>query len=58
MEQILQDSITSWPTEWSDWEMRDVEHTLCEYDKYLRCQSGQGKTKQKYEGGVCEENNS
>ena len=58
MEQILQDSITSWPTEWSGWEMRDVEHTLCEYDKYLRCQSGQGKTKQKYEGGVCEKNNS
>ncbi len=23
-------------TDWSLWEMRDVEHTLCEFDKYMR----------------------
>lgn len=29
------------------WEMRDVEHTLCEFDKYERCQQG-GRTRVKY----------
>jgi hypothetical protein len=25
-----------WPAEWPAWEMREVEHWLCEYDKYER----------------------
>lgn len=25
-----------WPTNWPAWEMREVEHTLCEYDKWRR----------------------
>lgn len=29
------------------WEMRDVEHTLCEFDKYERCWQG-GRTRMKY----------
>lgn len=32
------------------WEMREVEHTLCEFDKYERIRLGQGKMKQKYNG--------
>lgn len=32
-----------WPRRWPKWEMRDVEHTLCEYDKYLRTASGEGR---------------
>lgn len=28
------------PGEWPAWEMRDVEHTLCEFDKYWRVQHG------------------
>lgn len=29
-------------------EMRDIEHTLCEWDKYKRVQQGQGRPRQKY----------
>lgn len=28
---------------WPRWEMRDVEHTLCEYDKYVRTKNGEGR---------------
>ena len=31
-------------------EMRDVEHTLCEFDKWCRGHSGEGRPKQKYPG--------
>lgn len=30
---------------WPCWEMRDVEHTLCEWDKYERVRLGQGRTR-------------
>lgn len=30
-----------WPQEWPKWEMREVEHWACEYDKYRRAQSGE-----------------
>lgn len=30
---------------WTDWEMREVEHTLCEYAKYEMVKRGEGKTK-------------
>lgn len=30
------------------WEMRDVEHTLCEFDKYERARTGEGRPKQLY----------
>lgn len=29
-----------WPAEWRQWEMREVEHWLCEFDKYQRVVSG------------------
>jgi hypothetical protein len=29
--------------EWPRWEMRDVEHTLCEFDKYERTRAGEGR---------------
>lgn len=31
-----------------NWEMREVEHTLCEFDKYERIRLGQGRSKRKY----------
>ncbi|KKL54472.1 hypothetical protein LCGC14_2265090 [marine sediment metagenome] len=37
-----------WPWQWPRWEMREVEHALCEYDKYERVRLGQGKLKRKY----------
>jgi len=36
-----------WPQEWRAWDMRTVEHTLCEFDKYCRAQGGQ-TLKRKY----------
>lgn len=39
-----------WPSEWRAWEMREVEHTLCEYDKYERVRLGEGAPKQLYPG--------
>ena len=30
-------------------EMRDVEHTLCEFDKYERVRLGEGKMRSKYD---------
>lgn len=41
-----------WPKKWQKWEMRDVEHALCEYDKYLRAKTGEGRPKQLYRTGV------
>ena len=35
-----------WPQEWKSWDMRTVEHTLCEFDKYQRVLSGEGAPKQ------------
>lgn len=29
-----------WPNFWRPWEMREVEHWACEYDKYCRAQEG------------------
>ncbi len=44
----LQDaSAKYWPFDHA-WEMRDVEHTLCEFDKYERTRTGEGRPKQLY----------
>jgi hypothetical protein len=36
-----------WPQEWKKWEMREVEHWSCEWDKYCRARSGDSM-KRKY----------
>lgn len=36
-----------WPDEWPRWDMRTVEHTLCEYDKWRRGHTGQ-RLKRRY----------
>ena len=43
MERILQASKEErhWPARWQPWEMREVEHWCCEYDKINRARSGQ-----------------
>jgi hypothetical protein len=38
----------NWPSEWPAWEMREVEHTLCEFDKIERARNDQGRPKQRY----------
>jgi len=41
-----------WPPEWGAWELREVEHTLCEFFKYERARTtGQG-TRQRFKGGL------
>lgn len=37
-----------WPQDWPRWEMREVEHTLCEFDKYQRARLGEGRPKQRF----------
>jgi len=37
-----------WPHRFPKWDMRTVEHTLCEFDKYERTRLGEGRPKQKY----------
>lgn len=37
-----------WPKNWPQWEMREVEHTLCEFDKYERARTGEGRPKQRF----------
>lgn len=41
---------TLWDPDWPAWEMREVEHVLCEHDKYQRALLGEGRPKQKYSG--------
>jgi hypothetical protein len=36
-------SRTNEPSDWPAWEMREVEHTLCEFDKYERARRGEGR---------------
>lgn len=38
---------TNWPKHWPAWEMREVEHSLCEYDKFRRAGIG-GHLKKRY----------
>jgi 5-hmdU DNA kinase-like protein len=33
-----------------EWEMRDIEHTLCEFDKYERTRAGEGRPRGRYKG--------
>jgi hypothetical protein len=39
-----------WQRDWPEWEMREVEHLLCEFDKYERARLGEGTPKQRYPG--------
>lgn len=34
----------------SKFEMREIEHSLCEFDKYERCRTGEGKSKRNFNG--------
>jgi alpha-glutamyl/putrescinyl thymine pyrophosphorylase clade 1 len=39
---------SNWPSAWPAWDMRTVEHSLCESDKYQRIRLGQGRVKGVY----------
>jgi hypothetical protein len=36
---------SNWPQAWPQWDMRTVEHNLCEFDKYERTRLGEGRPK-------------
>lgn len=38
----------TFPLDWPQWDMRTVEHTLCEYDKIERVRRGEGRMKQRF----------
>jgi hypothetical protein len=50
MQDLLHETLETkyWPASWPRWEMRDVEHTLCEWDKYMRARLGEGRPKQRF----------
>jgi len=52
MQEILLNSHDDdlWPAEWPEWDMRTVEHWLCEFDKHQRITLGEGTPKQLYKG--------
>lgn len=35
---------------WPPFELREIEHSLCEFDKYQRVKQGEGRPRQKYDG--------
>ena len=37
------DISAQWPEEWPKLELREIEHSLCELDKYLRARTGDGE---------------
>lgn len=45
---VRQDPYVPRPGLWPAWDMRTVEHTLCEFDKMERVRLGQGKMKQRF----------
>jgi hypothetical protein len=39
----MKKGLWKYDNEFPAWEMRDVEHTLCEFDKYERVRLGEGR---------------
>lgn len=52
MRDLLEASREAWPAGpgWPAWELREVEHTLCEWDKYQRVKEGSGQTRGSFNG--------
>jgi hypothetical protein len=48
MQQLLRVAPQLWPRQWPKLEMRDIEHSLCEFDKYERVRLGEGKPRSLY----------
>lgn len=50
MRDLLDKIDDKWPTgpDWPKLEMREIEHSLCEFDKYERVRTGQGRPRSKF----------
>lgn len=35
---------------WPPFELREIEHSLCEFDKYIRAREAEGRTRMRYDG--------
>lgn len=59
MQQLLHLSRSedNWPSDWGQWELREVEHTLCEFDKYERVRLNEGRPRQRYRPDIKGEEN-
>jgi hypothetical protein len=54
MRELLELSRTALPDFVPKLELREIEHSLCETDKWLRVKAGQGRLRSKYEAGSAE----
>jgi hypothetical protein len=52
MRVLLAHSITERASHVPPLEMREIEHSLCEFDKYCRVKFGEGEPRSKYPGGA------
>lgn len=48
MRWLLRELQQQWPPSWQALELRDIEHSLCEFDKYERTRLGQGRPRSTY----------
>lgn len=48
MQELLAASRQHWPVDWPAWEMREVEHTLCEFYKYEKARLGTGRPRGRF----------
>lgn len=48
MRALLSESKSFWPRAWPKLELREIEHSLCEFDKYERVRLGEGRPRAKY----------
>jgi 5-hmdU DNA kinase, helical domain len=46
--EVFTHGLRSLYSQWPAWEMREVEHVLCEWDKYCRVKNGEGRPRSVY----------
>jgi hypothetical protein len=51
MQELLSRSVAELGSKFPKLEMRDIEHSLCEFDKYSRVKNLEGRPRQLYPGG-------
>lgn len=48
MGELLEAVSRKWPRKWPKLELREIEHSLCEYDKWQRVLTGEGRPRAKF----------
>lgn len=48
MNDLLPELRKDWPSNWERLHLREIEHSLCEFDKYMRTLLGEGRPKARY----------